>query len=157
MTAPNSLQRPFDTWREGLLNQADSLASSDRIVIAVARLEATAQVVKITLEDVCALALLAQSSARFDSSTFLKFEPHPTAVEFAKKVGSQLDKVIGDYLDSIKEVREFREKLVNSVFPRDDPRRLLKDTIFGFSAAVLSDTAQKLGDADPFTGVARRL
>lgn len=159
MTAPNSLQRPFETWREGLLNLADSLASSDRIVIAVARLEATAQVVKITLEDVCALALLAQSSARFDSSTFLKFEPHPTAVEFAKKVGasSQLDKVIGEFLDSIEEKRKFRETLVNSVFPRDDPRRLLKDTIFGFSAALLSDTAQKLGDADPYTRVARRL
>jgi hypothetical protein len=65
MTTPDKLQRPFETWQEGLLNLADSLTSPDRTNIAVSRLEATAQVTKITPNDVCALARSIAIVARY--------------------------------------------------------------------------------------------
>jgi len=44
-----------------------------------------------------------------------------------------------------------------AAFPEGDPRRLLKDTILGFPAALLADVSNRLGKADPFAHLARRL
>jgi len=157
MVAQETLITPFESWHEGLLNLADALDSADRTEVMIARLEATARTTKITLNDVCALALLARSSARFDQSTLPRFEPHPTAVLLAKRLGGEFDRIISARLDYIDNERDRRELAISSAFPESDPRRLFKDTIFGFAAAELSDSAQKMGDADPFTRLAHRL
>ena len=53
--------------------------------------------------------------------------------------------------------RRARQKAVPRAFPEGDPRRLLKDAILGFPAALFADVSQRLGDADPFSRLARRL
>jgi hypothetical protein len=157
MVEQDTLVAPFETWREGLLHLADALDSVDRTEIVVARLDATAQTTKITLDDICALALLAASSAHFDSSTLPKVEPHPDAVarsliETAHSIGiSEKPSII------LKKKRDQRGRAVDLAFPENDPRRLLRDTIFGFAAAELYDIAQRMGDADPFARISNRL
>jgi hypothetical protein len=150
---------PFESWRVGLLNLADALGSVERIEIIVARLEATAKTIEIDADDVCALALLTESAAHFDPSSLPKFEPDPRATAAAAVIDKdgQLSRhleAIGDYIEG---ERDRREQAVGLVFPEGDPRRLLKDTIFGFAAAELHDTAQRTGDADPFTRISNRL
>jgi hypothetical protein len=134
-------------------------AMPKRTEVMVARLEASARITNISLNDICALALLTGSSAHFDPSSLPSFEPHPAAVALADKINKdgELDRHLTAIADAIENDREKRKEAIHSAFPEDDPRRLLKDTIFGFAAAELSDTAQKMGDADPFTRIAHRL
>jgi hypothetical protein len=54
-------------------------------------------------------------------------------------------------------VERARQEAVPAAFPEGDPRRLLKDTILGFTAALLADVSRRLGEADPFSRLARRL
>ncbi len=49
------------------------------------------------------------------------------------------------------------KKTVLAAFPEGDPRRLLKDTILGFPAALFADISRRMGEADPFSRLARRL
>ncbi|QHO77832.1 hypothetical protein ACH79_39755 [Bradyrhizobium sp. CCBAU 051011] len=53
--------------------------------------------------------------------------------------------------------QDTQKRKVFSAFPETDPRRLLNDTTFGSAAAELSDVAQRLGEADPFSRMAVRL
>jgi hypothetical protein len=117
--------------------------------IVVTRLEATARTVTPTFSEIGALALLVPSSAHFDRSTFLTWEPDPRAVSLAKKLGedSAFQKHMDEYLDGLERHRDRREAEVSGAFPEHDARRLLKDTIFGFSAAGLSDVTQRLGES----------
>jgi hypothetical protein len=159
MVEQDRLVTPFESWGEGLFNLADALDSVDRTEILIARLDATAQTTKITLNDICALALLTTSSARFDQATFIKIEPHPDAVAVAEKLSRSdaFNRHLEEMLDHFDRKRDQREKVVELIFPENDTRRLLKDTIFGFPAAELYDIAQRMADADPFTRISSRL
>jgi hypothetical protein len=46
-------------------------------------------------------------------------------------------------------VERVRQETVPAAFPEGDPRRLLKDTILGFPAALFSEVSRRLGEADP--------
>jgi hypothetical protein len=152
------LPLPFASWQEGLFALADGLSDPAREKIIVARLEATAAKQPIGLKDICALALLVPSRARFDRETLPKHEPDPTAVALGKKLGQneafvKLMKEASDAQDSVERARQ----AVPAAFPEGDPRRLLKDTILGFPAALFADVSRRLGEADPFFRLARRL
>jgi hypothetical protein len=159
MAAEDTLVTPFESWGEGLLHLADALDSVDRTEILVARLDATAQTTKITPNDICALALLTGSSARFDSSAFLKIEPDPRAVAAAQILNKDgaFNRHLEEIADYHERMRNLRERAVELAFPENDPRRLLKDTIFASAAVELYDIAQRMEDADPFARFSNRL
>jgi len=77
----DTLSLPFATWQEGLLALAAALQDPNREKIVVARLEATAAQIGIGPMEVCALALLVPSRARFEPLP--RPEPHPDAVRLA--------------------------------------------------------------------------
>jgi len=151
----DALTLPFVTWQEGLLALADALEDPDREKIIVARLEATAAQISIGPKQVCALALLVPSRARFKSA--IKREPHREAARFAAMMGDGLGKTLSDIADGMERHRQLRQAKVFSAFPESDPRRLLIDTIIGFAAAELSDVSQRLREADPFLRLASRM
>jgi hypothetical protein len=111
------------------------------------------------LKEICALALLVPSRARFDRETFPKYEPDPTAVALAQKLGQSeaFNKHMGEFLDAQDGVERARQEAVPAAFPEGDPRRLLKDTVLGFPAALLADVSRRLGEADPLSRLGRRL
>jgi hypothetical protein len=152
------LPLPFPSWQEGLFALADGLSDPAREKIIVARLEATAAKHPIGLKEICALALLVPSQARFDRETLPKHEPHPTAVTLGQKLGQDeaFNKHMREALEAQDRVERARQG-VPSAFPEGDPRRLLKDTILGFPAALLADVSRRLGEADPLSRLARRL
>jgi hypothetical protein len=147
----DTLSLPFATWQEGLLALADALQDPNREKIIAARLEATAAQNGIGPTEICALALLVRSHARFEPAE--KHEPHPDAVRLAAKIGDTLGRIFeaNSQWDRIREARIF------SAFSESDPRRILNDTILGSAAAELSDVSQRLGESDPFSRLAGRL
>jgi hypothetical protein len=151
----DALTLPFSTWQEGLLALADALDDPNREKIIVARLEATAAQIGIGPKEVCALALLVPSRARFEPA--IKHEPHPEAARLGAMMGESLGKTLSDIADTMERHRQLRQERVFSAFPETDPRRLLIDTIVGFAAAELSDVSQRLGEADPFSRLAARM
>jgi hypothetical protein len=159
MSSVDSLRLPFATWQEGLFALADALRDPAREKIVVARLEATAAKNTVGLKEICALALLVRSSARFDRETLPKHVPHPTAVALGQRLGK--DEAFNKHMEEIFEaqdrVERARQEAVPAAFPEGDPRRLLKDTILGFPAALFADASRRLGEADPFSRLARRL
>jgi len=106
-------------------------------------------------KEVCALALLVPSRARFESAP--KHEPHPEAARLGAMISESLDKTLSNIVDGMERDRQLRQERVFSAFPESDPRRLLIDTIIGFASAELSDVSQRLGEADPFSRLAARL
>jgi hypothetical protein len=153
----DTLSLPFATWQEGLLSLAAALQEPDREKIVVARLEATAAQIGIGPMEVCALALLVPSRARFEPVTWS--EPHPDAVRLAAiaDADGRLSQTLSSIVDGLDRRRQSREGKVFSAFRATDRRRLLNDTIIGFAAAELSDVSQRLGEADPFSRLAGRL
>jgi hypothetical protein len=153
----DALSLPFATWQEGLLALAAALQDPNREKIVVARLEATATQIGIGPMEVCALALLVPSRARFEPVTWP--EPHPDAVRLAAiaDADGKLSQTLSSIVDGLDRRRQSREEKVFSAFPGTDRRRLLNDTIIGFAAAELSDVSQRLGEADPFSRLAGRL
>src|SRR5882672_8710613 len=153
----DTLSLPFATWQDGLLALADALQDPDREKIVVARLEATAGQIEIGPAEVCALALLVPSRARFEPITWP--EAHPEAVRLAAMVDAdgKLSQTLSSIVDGLGRRQKSREDKVFSAFPGADRRRLLIDTIIGFAAAELSDISQRLGEADPFSRLAGRL
>jgi hypothetical protein len=153
----DTLSLPFATWQEGLLALAAALQDSNREKIVVARLEATATQIGIGPMEVCALALLVPSRARFEQVTWPA--PHPDAVRLAAiaDADGKLSQTLSSIVDGLDRRRQSREEKVFSAFPGTDRRRLLNDTIIGFAAAELSDVSQRLGEADPFSRLAGRL
>jgi hypothetical protein len=153
----DTLSLPFATWQEGLLSLAAALQEPDREKIVVARLEATAAQIGIGPMEVCALALLVPSRARFEPVTWS--EPHPDAVRLAAiaDADGRLSQTLSSIVDGLDRRRQSREDKVFSAFRATDRRRLLNDTIIGFAAAELSDVSQRLGEADPFSRLAGRL
>jgi hypothetical protein len=148
----NPLPLAFESWQEGLLTLTGALADPGREKIIVARLEATIAKKGISLREICALALLVPSGARFDRETLPKHEPHPEAVVLGERLGrnSEFTKHMEELLDAHGTLERLREKAVFAAFPDRDPRRLLKDTTVGFAAAQLGDVSRRLGEADPF-------
>jgi hypothetical protein len=151
----DALSIPFGTWQEGLLALADALQDPNREQIIVTRLEATAARIAIGPKEVCTLALLVPSRARFEPA--IKPEPHPDAVRFAAMADGKLNETLAGIVDGVDRRRRFREEKVFSAFPESDPRRVLIDTILGFAAAELADVSQRLGEADPFLRLSVRL
>jgi hypothetical protein len=82
----DTLPLPFASWQEGLFAMADGLSDPTREKIIVARLEATAAKSAVGLKEICALALLVPSRARFGRETLPKHEPNPTAVALGAEV-----------------------------------------------------------------------
>ena len=119
--------------------------------IVAARLEATAAQIGIGPKEVCALALLVPSHARFEEAP--KHEPHPEAARLGAMMGDTLGRMVEakSLWDRLQEARIF------SAFPETDLRRILADTILGSAAAELLDVSQRLGEADPFSRLAGRL
>jgi hypothetical protein len=150
---------PFASWQEGLSALADGLSDPVREKIIVARLESTAAKHPIGLKEICALALLVPSWARFDGETLPKYEPNPTAVAVAEKLNQDeaFNKYMEEFLDAHDRVERARQEAVPAAFPEGDPRRLLKDTILGFPAALFADVSRRLGEADPLSRLAHRL
>jgi hypothetical protein len=141
------------------LTLADGLSDPAREKIIVARLEATAAKNPIALKEICALALLVPSRARFNRETLPKHEPDPTAVAFGQMLGQDeaFNKLMEEASEAQNRVERARQEAVPAAFPEGDPRRLLKDTILGFSAALFADVSRRLGEADPLSRLARRL
>jgi hypothetical protein len=161
MAAIDPLYLPFPSWEEGLLMLTAALSDPDREKIIVARLEATAVKNGSNLKDICALALLVRSHAHFDAKIPQKHPDHPL-VALAVAAGEKLnDTAFSELMEKISDadrVRErTREEIVFAAFSESDPRRILKDTIIGFAAAALADVSRRLGEADPFSRLARRL
>jgi hypothetical protein len=152
-----TLSSPFATWQEGLLRLAAALGDASLEKIIVARLEATAAKNGTNLRNICALALLVPSRARFDPQSLPKWEPHPHAVALAAKVSPATQKHLQEALDAHGRLDQLREEHVFSAFSEHDPRRLFKDTTLAFSAAALADLSHRLGDADPFSRLAFRM
>jgi hypothetical protein len=149
---------PFSTWQEGLLRLAADLQDVNLQKINVRRLEATAAIQGIRSRELCAMALLVQSRAHFDRQTLYKHTPDPQFTEIAAKLeNSKLTAITEQFLNAEETLDRTREERVISAFADDDPRRLFKHTVIGFAAAELSDVSQKLGEADPFSRLARRL
>jgi hypothetical protein len=148
---------PFASWQEGLFVLSDALSDPTREKIIVARLEATATKNPIGLKEICALALLVPSRACFDRQTLPKREPNPTAVAFGQRLSEDTIKRMNKIFEAQDRVERLRQQSVPAAFPEGDPRRLLKDTILGFPAALLADVSRRLGEADPFSRIARRL
>jgi len=155
----DALSPPFATWQEGLRKLAAALHDPTLEKIIVARLEATEAENGISLKEICSLALLVPSRARFDPQTLIKWEPNPRAVALAAKLAQNetITRHITEHIDALEYLDQKRKDEVFSVFPETDPRRLLTDTVLGFAAAELSDVSQRLGEADPFLRLARRL
>jgi hypothetical protein len=105
------------------------------------------------------MALLIPSGAHFDRETLPKYEPNPTAVAVGEKLGQDeaFNKHMGELLEAHDRVERARQEAVPAAFPEGDPRRVLKDTILGFPAALFADLSRRLGDADPLSRLARRL
>ena len=155
--AIQTLSLPFPSWREGLLALAGALEDPHRERIVVERLEATAAKIGIGRRDICSLALLVTSRARLES--YPRPEPPPEVarmIEIANSSG-ELNRLMVGIVDDVESRQEAQKRKVFSAFPETDPRRLLNDTIFGSAAAELSDVAQRLGEADPFSRLAVRL
>jgi hypothetical protein len=159
MTPVDPLRLPFAAWREGLFVLADALSDPAREKIIVARLEATAAKNPIGLKEICALALVVPSRARFDRESLPKYVPDPRAVALGQKLGQNeaFNKHMKEILEAQDKVEHARQEVVPAAFPEGDPRRILKDTILGFPAALFADVSQRLGEADPFSRLARRL
>jgi hypothetical protein len=87
VTPVDRLPLPFASWQEGLLALVDGLSDPEREKIIVARLELTAAKRPIGWKEICALALLVRSHARFDRETLPKheYEPDPTFVALGQK------------------------------------------------------------------------
>jgi hypothetical protein len=83
-----------------LLALAAALQYLDREKIIVARLEATAAQNGIGPKQICALALLVPSRARFEPT--IKHEPHPNAVRFAAMVDAdgKLSETLSNIVDA---------------------------------------------------------
>lgn len=151
------LSQPFTSWREGLLALAGALQDPARERIVVERLETTAAAIKVGPKEVYSLALLVPSRARQEA-----FERPGPPAEIARLIqvanaDGELDRIVSGIVDSEGRRRDAQERSVFSAFPEADPRRLLNDTTFGSAAAELSDVAQSLGEADPFSRLAVRL
>lgn len=58
-----TLDRPFETWRDGLLEVIPTLDDPERCAVILARLRATAQPIGVTSDDVAWLAALVPSTA----------------------------------------------------------------------------------------------
>ena len=157
MPSIDRLPLPFASWQEGLFALADGLSDPAREKIIVTRLEATAAKHPIGMKEICALALLVPSRARFDRETLPKHEPDPRAVALGQMLGDETIKHLEEIGDARDRIEHARQEAVSAAFPEDDPRRLLKDTIFGFPAALFADVSRRLGEADPFSRLARRL
>jgi hypothetical protein len=152
------LPLPFASWQEGLFALADGLSDPAREKIIVVRLEATAAKHPIGLKEICALALLVPSRARFDRETLPKHDPHATAVALGQMLGLEaFNKHMEEVFEAQDKVERARQEAVPAAFPEGDPRRLLKDTILGFPAALFADVSRRLGQADPFSRLGRRL
>jgi hypothetical protein len=149
----DTLPLPFATWQEGLFALSEALSDPAREKIMIARLEATAAKHPVGLKEICALALLVPSRARFDRESLPKHEPHPTAVAMAQKLSGDTIKHMEEIFAAHDRVERARQEAVPAAFPHGDPRRLLKDTILGFPAALLVDVSRRLGEADPFFAV----
>ena len=159
MASIDRLPIPFANWQEGLFALADGLSDPAREKIIVARLESTAAKHPIGLKEICSLALLIPSGAHFDRETLPKYEPNPTAVAVGEKLGQDeaFNKHMGELLEAHDRVERARQEAVPAAFPEGDPRRVLKDTILGFPAALFADLSRRLGDADSLSRLARRL
>ncbi len=159
MASIDRLPLPFASWQEGLFALADGLSDPAREKIIVVRLEATAATHPVGLKEICALALLVPSQARFDRETLPKHEPHPTAVAFGQMLGQDeaFNKRMEEVFEAQNRVERARQEAVPAAFPEGDPRRLLKDTILGFPAALFADVSRRLGEADPLSRLAWRL
>ena len=159
MTVVNSLQLPFATWQQGLGFLADAASDPARERIALERLEATVANVPVSLKDILALAVMVPSQAHFELRVFPKRERDPGAVDVAHIMGKDenLNRSLNAFFEAHENVERLRQQFVFDAFPGGDARRILKDTIFGFSAALLSDVSLRLGESDPFLRIARRL
>jgi len=159
MASLDPLSVPFGTWQEGLLMLAAALGDLDREKIIVSRLEATAAKNGISLTEILALALVVPSRARFEPSSLPQWEPDPNAVAMGEKLGqdSKFNRYMSEMLDAHEARQKKREERVFSAFAETDPRRIFISTIFGLAAAELADVSQRLGEADPFARLARRL
>jgi hypothetical protein len=157
MVSINSLPLPFASWQEGLLALTEGLSDPGREKIIVARLEATAAKKPVSPKDICALALLVPSRARFDRNTLPKHEPDPRAVALGRMAGDEFNKHMEEIGEAHDRIERARQEAGSAAFPEGDPRRLLMDTILGFPAALFADVSRRLGEADPFSRLARRL
>jgi len=155
--AVETLSLPFSSWRDGLLALSGALEDPDRERIVVDRLETTAVSIGIGPREICSLALLVPSRAHLES--FPKPAPPPEIVRLVEvaNASGELNRLMVGILDNIECRQEAQKRKVFSAFPETDPRRLLNDTTFGSAAAELSDVAQRLGEADPFSRMAVRL
>lgn len=152
-----TLSLPFSSWREGLLALAGAIEDPHRERIVVDRLEATAARIGIKPRDICSLALLVDSRARLESYPRPAPPPEMARLIEVANAGGELNRLMVGIVDNIESRQEAQKRKVFSAFPETDPRRLLNDTIFGSAAAELSDVAQRLGEADPFSRMAVRL
>jgi len=152
-----TLSLPFSSWRDGLLALASALGDPHRERIIVERLEATAARILIGPRDICALALLVNSRARLESYPRPAPPPEMARLIDVANASGELNRLMVGIVDNIESRQEAQKRKVFSAFPETDPRRLLNDTIFGSAAAELSDVAQRLGEADPFSRMAVRL
>ena len=157
MNSTDKLAVPFTSWQEALLALANDLRDPTREKLITSRVEATAARIGVTDREICALALLVPCGARFDRRTVPKHTPNPLAVELAGKITAETQKTMSDIFDAHEKFDDQRQKKVFLAFAESDPRRIFSDTILGFAAAELSDFSQKLGQADPFSQLARRL
>jgi hypothetical protein len=111
----------------------------------------------VGFEDDLRFAIAHEARAHFDRETFAERVPHPLAKELALKISEETLKHTTNFLDAHAKIDRDRQEKVFSAFTDSDPRRIFSDTILGFAAAELSDFSQKLGQADPFSRLARRL
>lgn len=149
---------PYASWDEGILALCDSIADRHRLPVVLRRLERTAERLPLSEEDLCILALVCPVDAPTEAiepniaklleDTGLD-QPAPELPEWRLKI-----KVA---LDAIEDFRRAREKVAEEAFGPDDPRRILGDTLWGFVAASVVETSDRLDAKDPFRRLGTRL
>ncbi len=173
-----TLDRPFETWRDGLLEVIPTLDDPERCAVFLARLRTTAQRIGVTSDDVAWLAALVPSTATAvdpappdaskaqareaeaaDGTNVVAFGVEPSGAGSPASRPSTRDPGAEIYaaLPGMASAQDKRLRSISDSFPAGDPRRLLAETVLGIAAAELADQSNALGQNDPFTRLAWRL
>lgn len=151
---------PYATWNDGLLAVCEAMGDRHRLPSVLRRLERTAERLKITSEDLCALALTMPVGAPAEPVAASKAAA-PKSLATGTVASPQAPSDWGDRLraglNAIEAPIRAREQEAEAAFASDDPRRILADTLWGVVATVFVEASDRLGAADPFRRLGARL
>jgi len=151
---------PYSDWTEGVLALCDAMPDRHRLPAVLRRLEATADRLMLTSEDLCTFAITVPIGAPaepIEDGDAAQGEPPVNETAAPSPEQSEWGARLRAGAVAILAPIRAREQEAEAAFAPEDPRRILADTLWGIVATSFVETSDRLGSADPFRRLGARL